>query len=507
MVTFLASILLLILGYLVYGKLVENTFGADPKNDVPCHKMYDGVDYIPMPTWKVFLIQFLNIAGTGPIFGAIQGILFGPSAYLWIVLGCIFGGAVHDYLSGMISMRKNGSSLPEMVGDELGNIQRHIVRVFALVLMILVGAVFTTTPAGLISNMIGADTPIFGESLVWVGIIFSYYLLATLLPIDKLIGRIYPAFGLALLIMALGVGFGIFANEGQLPEITDAMHNWHPSSTMPIFPGICITIACGAVSGFHATQSPMMARCMQNEKYGRPVFYGAMIAEGLVAMIWAAAAIKFADSFDISTIKMADNFNADLTTPYGRLWAVMTNGGNTGANPAVIVNKICQSWLGTVGAILVVLGVIAAPITSGDTAMRSARLITADFMKYKQDKIYKRLLLSIPLFIISGTLMFIDFSILWRYFAWFNQTLAALTLWAITYWLSRNGKNYLIGLVPAIWMTLVSVSYILIAPEGFQFNAMISYGIAIASAISITVVFFMKKNKLQAEKKEINSKF
>ena len=284
MYTFVISVLLLFIGYVFYGTLIDKVFGSDPNRKTPCFTSGDGVDYIPMPTWKVFLIQFLNIAGTGPIFGAIQGILFGPSAYIWIVLGCIFGGAVHDYMSGMISIRKNGASLPEIVGDELGMSIRFVMRVLSLILMVLVGAVFVTTPAGLLANICGGNAW-FSQSIVWVIIIFVYYILATLLPIDKLIGKIYPAFGVALLIMAVGVGFGIFAQGGVLPEITEAFSNHHPHSSIPLFPGICITIACGAVSGFHATQSPMMARCIQNEKYGRPIFYGAMITEGLVGLI------------------------------------------------------------------------------------------------------------------------------------------------------------------------------------------------------------------------------
>jgi len=496
MVTFIVSLLLLVLGYVLYGALVDKVFGADPQRQTPCYTSRDGVDYMPMPTWKVFLIQFLNIAGTGPIFGAIQGILFGPGAYLWIVLGCVFGGAVHDYMSGMISLRKNGASLPEIVGDELGQGARMVLRVLALVLMILVGAVFVTTPAGLLANMIGGDS-IGGENLFWVIIIFAYYLLATLLPIDKLIGRIYPVFGVALLVMALGLVYGIFANEGVMPEITEAFSNHHPTSTMPIFPGLCITIACGAVSGFHATQSPMMARCLKNEKHGRPIFYGAMITEGLVALIWAAAAIKFASSFDVTQYGMTGN-----EAPYEKLWALMTNGGTSNPNPAVLVNVLCSTWLGKVGAVLAILGVVAAPITSGDTALRSARLIAADFMKYKQDKIYKRLLLSLPVFILSGVLMFVKFDVLWRYFAWFNQTLSVITLWAITVWLtkrsaSEGGNKYafLIAMVPALWMTIVCSTYILIAPEGFQLHNFVAYllGGVISLGVLVWYILWAKK--------------
>lgn len=487
MVTFIIALLLLISGYAFYGALVEKIFGADRNRPVPCDTHFDGVDYLPMPTWKVFLIQFLNIAGTGPIFGAIQGILFGPSAYFWIVIGCIFGGAVHDYLAGMISMRNNGASLPELVGDELGNAARVSMRLLSLLLMILVGAVFVTTPAGLLASMIG-DGSILGEKMLWVVVIFAYYILATLLPIDKLIGKIYPIFGFALLVMAVGVGSGIFIHEGSLPEITEAFSNHHPASVMPVFPGICITIACGAISGFHATQSPMMARCMKNEKYGRPIFFGAMITEGIVALIWAAAAIKFAGTFDVSQFGMDNN-----AAPYEKLWAIMTNGGTGNPNPAILVNSICQSWLGTIGALLAVLGVVAAPITSGDTAFRCARLIAADFMHFKQNKIIKRLILSCPIFLLSGILMFVKFDILWRYFAWFNQSLSIFTLWSITVWLAKQHKNYFISLMPALWMTIVCMSYILIAPEGFGLEPMLGYVISSAIALLFLGLFIRSK--------------
>lgn len=483
MTSFIIALLCLITGYFIYGSFVERTFGSDINRQTPCYTSNDGVDYTPMATWKVFLIQFLNIAGTGPIFGAIQGILFGPSAYLWIVLGCIFAGAVHDYMSGMICIRSNGESLPEIVGDELGKHFRVIMRALSMVLMILVGTVFATTPAGLLANMTGEVESLsdFGITAVgiWTAIIFCYYILATLLPIDKLIGKIYPIFGLALLVMAGGVLYGIFANDGTLPEITDAFSNHHPSSNIPLFPGLCITIACGAVSGFHATQSPMMARCIKNEKYGRPVFYGAMITEGLVAMIWAAAAIKFADSLSVAG-----------ATPYEKLMNALTDNGAHGVNPAIIVNQICHSWLGSVGAILAILGVVAAPITSGDTAFRSARLIAADFMHFPQDKIYRRLMLCAPVFAISIGLMFIDFSIIWRYFAWTNQTLSVFTLWAITVYLARNKKMWVISLIPAIFMTMVCSTYIMIAPEGFHLSAILSYCIGLTITIICNACFF-----------------
>lgn len=453
MITFCGALVLLVLGYIVYGYTVERIFGIDPSRKTPCYTMQDGVDYIPMPTWKVYLIQFLNIAGTGPIFGAILGILYGPAAYLWIVFGCIFGGAVHDYLSGMISLRRNGASLPEIVGDELGAGVRLVMRIFSLVLMVLVGAVFVTTPAGLLASMTGG-WGFWGSAMFWSIVIFVYYILATLLPIDALIGRIYPIFGVALLFMAVGVLTGIFVQDGWMPEITTAFENHHPDKELSIFPMLFITIACGAISGFHATQSPMMARCMKNERLGRRVFYGAMITEGVVALIWAAAAIKYAGGYE-------------------QLQALMSPDGNS--NPAIVVNAICQDWMGTVGAVLAILGVVAAPVTSGDTAFRSARLIAADFLHYKQSTVLRRLVVSLPLFVIAVVLMNINFDVLWRYFAWFNQTLSIFTLWAVTVWLARNGKCFYVTLFPALFMTAVCTTYILVAPEGFRLSYIIGY--------------------------------
>ena len=499
MVTFIVSLILLILGYFVYGKFVEHIFGADFARKTPCYAQEDGIDYIPMPTWKVYLIQFLNIAGTGPIFGAIQGILFGPAAYFWIILGCIFGGAVHDYMSGMMSLRRGGESLPEMVGSELGRPAKVVMLIFAMVLMVLVGAVFTKTPAGLLASICTPETiadaaatvgsatatepSIFASAQFWVFIILAYYVLATLLPIDKLIGRIYPLFGLALLIMAIGLFFGIFFSDGSIPEITEAFSNHHPhADTVPLFPCLCITIACGAVSGFHATQSPMMARCLKNEKYGRGVFYGAMITEGIVALIWASASIKFADSLNVAG-----------NTPYEKLLTAMTE-PNGSINPAIIVNNICHSWLGSVGGVLAILGVVAAPITTGDTAFRSARLIAADFLKIKQDKIIKRILLCLPIFMISIVLIFVDFAVLWRYFAWFNQTLSVFTFWAITVYLAKLGKPYIITLIPGMFMTCVCSTYILVAPEGFQLPTLVADlgGLAITLVALAGFIFWLR---------------
>ena len=439
MISFCISLVALVLGYVFYGAVVERVFGVEPDRPTPCFTKQDGVDYIPMPTWKVFLIQFLNIAGTGPIFGAIMGILFGPAAYLWIVLGCIFAGATHDYMSGMISLRKGGISIPEFVGDELGSGIRLLMRVFSMVLLVLVAAVFVATPANLLSNMTSGWGAC-GTVFFWSALVFFYYILATLLPVSALIGRIYPLFGLAMLIMAVGLAIGIFTHDGWMPEFTDPLTGHHPKG-LPVFPMLCITIACGAISGFHGTQSPMMARCLKSERMGRRVFYGAMIAEGLVALIWAAASIKDAGGYQ----QLADM-----------------------GNPAVVVSTLCSSWMGRIGAILAILGVVAAPITSGDTALRSARLMAADFLHFPQNKLWKRLALSLPIFVVCGMLLFIDFNVLWRYFAWSNQTLAFMTLWAVSVWLARKGRCFWITLLPAMFMTVVCSSYILVAPEGFQ---------------------------------------
>ena len=498
MITFLSAFVLVVVGDIVYGSRVDRIFGSDPKRKTPCYTCADGVDYIPMPTWKVFLIQFLNIAGTGPIFGAILGMLYGPAAYLWIVLGCIFGGAVHDYMSGMISLRKNGASLPEIIGDELGSNARFVMRVFTIILMLLVGAVVVITPAGRLASMTsstGNDAGLiasvtgnwgwFGSKDFWILAIFIYYILATLLPIDKLIGKIYPIFGVALLVMGVGVFWGVLTQPGSMPEITEAFTNHHPAgnSAVPIFPCLFITIACGAVSGFHATQSPMMARCMKNEKLGRPVFYGAMITEGLVALIWAAASIKFADML-----------NTEGATPYEKLLNFMKAGDGT---PAGVVEAICNQWLGTAGAILAILGVVFAPITSGDTAFRSARLITSDIFHIKQNTILKRLAVSLPIFALGATVMYTDFEILWRYFAWSNQTLSVFTLWAITVWLAKQNKNYFVSLVPAIWMTVVCSTYILIAPEGFMLTPALAYTLGCAIGMLLLVMFVCKIIKIR----------
>lgn len=464
MVTFFLSIAILVLGYFVYGKFVEKIFGIEEERPTPAIAMEDGVDYIPMSWPRIFLIQFLNIAGLGPIFGAIAGALWGPAAFLWIVFGCIIAGAVHDYFSGMLSIRHKGTSVSEIVGIYLGDRVKQIMRVFSVVLLVLVGVVFVMGPAGLLGNLTGMN------QTLWIGIIIIYYLLATVLPVDKLIGKIYPVFGASLLIMAVGIGAGIVAKGYTIPELT--LTNLHPKGT-PIFPFLFITIACGAISGFHATQSPLMARCVQKESEGRRIFYGSMIAEGIIALIWAAASMAFFGGTE-------------------GLAATLANGG-----PAVVVNEISSTLLGKIGGILALLGVVACPITSGDTAFRSARLVIADAINLRQDKTANRFYIAIPLFVIGVALTTIDFGIVWRYFSWSNQTLAMIMLWASAAYLAQKGKFHWICTVPATFMTAVTTSYILQAPEGFKLAAGISNGTGIVLAIIFFVTFINKVKKAE----------
>lgn len=475
MTTFLIALAILIGGYIIYGSVVEKIFGSDPSRPTPAITKNDGVDFIPMPVWKVFLIQFLNIAGLGPVFGAIMGIMFGPAAFIWIVFGTIFAGAVHDFISAMISLRSGGQSLPEIVGTELGSSIKNVMRAFSVVLLILVSAVFVLTPAELIAGM----TPEGLDLKFWIYAIFGYYILATLLPIDKLIGNLYPLFGFALLFMAAGI-FSVLLFSGiTIPDgFSDGLMSRFSDDSHPIFPMMFVSIACGAISGFHATQSPMMARCLKNERLARPVFYGAMVAEGFVALIWAAAAIAYTGGYE----QLAEYMSTD--------------GNSTGS----LVKSISLDWLGTFGGVLAILGVVAAPITTGDTALRSTRLIVADFLRVDQKKIVKRLLVSIPIFALTYLVMLIDFNVLWRYFAWSNQTLAVFTLWAATVYLARHGKAYIITLLPAIFMTAVSVSYLLFAPqpEGFGLPWGLAVGVGGAVGAGLTLVFLSYRTRLAA---------
>ncbi len=450
MITLLLSIAALILGYFLYGKFVERIYGPDPSRPTPALSKADGVDFVPLPTWKVFMIQFLNIAGTGPIFGAILGAKFGPSCYLWIVLGCIFGGAVHDYLSGMLSIRHGGASLPEIVGTYLGSGIKKVMLAFSVVMLILVGAVFVYSPAVILGGMTGG-TP--NAILIWVFVVMAYYIIATLVPIDKIIGRIYPLFAFALLFMAVSLlGCLLLKWPAGVPELWDGLQNRNPGAGS-IFPCLFISIACGAVSGFHATQSPLMARCIKNEKLGRPIFYGSMITEGVVALIWAA----------ISSYFFFAGGNAEMGAE------------NVTAAPAV-VTVVSKHWLGTFGSILALLGVVAAPITSGDTALRSARMIVADSLHLDQGPVGKRLAISIPIFVVTAALLWYNiadangFDKIWRYFGWANQTLSIFTLWTITVFLMRYRKDlsYLVAMLPACFMTAVCTTFICTAKIGFN---------------------------------------
>lgn len=477
MYSFLISLCALVLGYIFYGKFIEKVFGPDPARITPAVSKNDGVDFLPMSSWKVYMIQFLNIAGTGPIFGAIMGAKFGPASYLWIVFGCIFAGAVHDYLSGMLSMRHGGASLPEMVGEYLGKHTRTVLLVFTVVLLMLVGAVFVYSPALILGDIAGFMGTKTASVMVWAGIVFVYYIIATLLPIDKIIGKVYPLFAFALIFMAAALLVCLLVKWPTLPEFWQGLQNRGPEvgvNGQSIFPCLFITIACGAISGFHATQSPLMARCMKSESIGRPVFYGAMITEGAVALIWAA----------VSSYFFFDGGMAEV--------------GATGGQAPVVVTSVAKAWLGIVGGVLAVLGVVAAPITSGDTALRSARLIVADFVHLDQKPKANRLFISIPIFAVVALLIWFNvaneegFNTVWRYFGWSNQTLACFTLWTITVWLAkeRKGLYYMITLIPAAFMDAVCLSYICVDKVGFNMpQAWLPYIAVLGFALSLALFY------------------
>jgi len=484
MITFSVSLLALFLGYLLYGRYIERLFGPDSRV-TPAVAKSDGVDYIVLPNWKVFMIQFLNIAGTGPIFGAIMGAKFGPVSYLWIVLGCIFAGATHDYLSGMLSMRNDGAGLPELIGKYLGKNTKNLMLVFTVLLLTMVGTVFVYSPA-VILHSIGGDT------MMWVFIIFAYYVLATMLPIDKIIGKVYPLFAFSLLFMAAALLVVLYIKNPVLPELWDHLYNMgaetHPEKwTDAIFPALFITIACGAISGFHATQSPLMARCVKSEKMGRPIFYGAMITEGVVALIWAT---------------VASWFFYGVEAPGYELIAGADKGFYTSA-PAV-VNLVCKDWLGVAGAVLAMLGVVAAPITSGDTAFRSGRLIVAEWLKLDQRPIAKRLYISVPLFCISlGMLIWQienpdGFNTIWQYFGWSNQTLSVFTLWTLTVYLVREKKNFWVTLIPALFMTTVCSTFFFVSKQALGLSLELGYtlgGICFVIAVIYFTYWYRKYQK------------
>ncbi len=471
MVSFIISLIVLLLGYIFWGKVSEKIFAIDDR-PTPAISSPDGVDRVPINTWKAYLIQLLNIAGTGPIFGALMGAVFGPIVFLWVVLGSILGGAVHDFMTGMISCRHDGKSIAELSGIYLGKTMKWVMRIFSIILLLLVGTVFVTSPATLLAKL----TPDSLNITFWIAVILVYYLVATLLPIDKVIGVLYPVFGIILIVMALAIISGIFIKDAYImPEVT--LSNLHPDN-LPTWPFMFVTVACGAISGFHATQSPMVAKCIKSEKNGKPVFFGAMISEGVIALIWAAAGVAF----------------------YGATHAL--NDALTANGASDVVYEISRELLGPVGGILAIVGVVICPITSGDTAFRSARLVLAESFDLDQSKIKNRLILTIPMLSIGAILTQLDFNVLWRYFSWSNQTLAMIALWVSTAYLLKKGKykfGSLITAIPAAFMSAVSITYILMAEEGFKLSSSVSYPMGIVFALSLFCVYiyhFLKVNKL-----------
>ena len=500
MISFLLCLALLIIGYFVYGKIVDNTFGPDDR-ETPAVRINDGVDYVVMPQWKLFLVQLLNIAGLGPIFGALQGALWGPVVFLWITFGTIFAGGVHDYFSGMMSERNDGASIAEVTGRYLGPVMQNIMRVFSVVLLIMVGTVFAVGPAGLIVTLCSENglDGVMTQTLFWLIIILVYYFIATFISIDAIIGKIYPVFGICLIIMAVGVIFGIFTNPNYtIPELWNNFHSMHPSGT-PIWSFMFITVACGAISGFHSTQSPLMARCMKSEKQGHFVFYGAMVCEGVIALIWAAAGCALYTITDGKMTGLAEALSA----------------GQSAA-----IYDVCLKTMGNVGVALAMIGVVICPITSGDTAFRSARLTLADWLHIDQDSWVNRLKLCIPVlgvgaFLgIGNALKLIDYTVIWRYFSWTNQTLAMIVLWAASMYLFKEKKNFWITAVPATFMSAVSCTYFVLAPECLgkminpyadgklvAYNTAVAYPIGIVFAIAMLAIFIYATKKHTASQK------
>ncbi|MBR1938414.1 MAG: carbon starvation protein A [Spirochaetales bacterium] len=481
MISFFVALIVLIVGYVIYGSLVEKLFRPSDR-PTPAIANPDGVDYVPISTGKAFLIQLLNIAGLGPIFGAISGAMWGPSVYIWIVLGTILAGAVHDFMAGMLSERNDGASISEVTGKYLGPIMHNVMRVFSIVLLTLVGVVFMVGPAGLLARL----TPEWLDIKIWTVIILCYYFLATLLPIDKIIGKVYPFFGILLILMAIGIMVGTISQSGQRPMLEFTFKNLYPGNVdgtgvKPIWPLMFITVACGAISGFHATQSPIVSRCIKSEKEGRKIFYGAMVAEGIIALIWASAAVAF-------------YYNKDGAGT-GLMALKAIGGGNSNS-----VYDMCVALLGKVGGPIALLGVIVCPITSGDTAFRSARMTIFDWFKLDERKIPVRLGIAAPLLLVGYGISFINYSVIWRYFSWSNQTLAMIVLWAGAVYLASNYEEKTrawICALPATFMSAVSATYLLYAPECFNLGARgasgtrISYIGGIIVAITFLVVFLM----------------
>ena len=507
MVSFIISLVALVLGYMLYGKFVAHVFGPDDR-PTPAVTKADGVDFMVLPSWKIFMIQFLNIAGTGPIFGAIMGAWYGPVAYLWIIFGCIFAGAMHDYMSGMLSIRNDGAGLPELVGKYLGGKTKKVMLVFSVILLMMVGAVFVYSPAIILNGICNTDA-IWGSKMFWIVVIFVYYLIATLLPIDKIIGKVYPLFAFSLLFMAGALMIGLFVKWPTIPELWSNLAscnlNENPAwlgtepfmQKSPLFPCLFITIACGAISGFHATQSPLMARCMKNEKMGRPIFYGAMITEGVVALIWATVSMYF---FYYGGWR--ECVSPDMVQQF------ISQAGDGKSlvqffDAPIVVKLVCSSWLGVAGGILALLGVVAAPITSGDTALRSARLIVAEFIGLEQRSMRKRLYVCVPLFIVTIAILVWQmenpdgFNIIWQYFGWANQTLSVFTLWTLTVYLVQQKKPYVMTLIPAVFMTVVCSTFLFISPTAFALSGVVGYTGSVIVLVLSLVWFFAWYRKYQ----------
>lgn len=513
MISFIISLVALLGGYFIYGRYVERIFGPDDRQ-TPAVAMADGVDYIKLPNWKVFMIQFLNIAGTGPIFGAIMGAWYGPWAYLWIVLGCIFAGSVHDYFMGMLSVRHGGASLPEIIREYLGNNAKRVLLVFTCFLLIMVGVVFVYSPALILGDMF-PKTSMFSGVLLWIIVIFLYYVLATLMPIDKIIGKFYPIFAFALLFMAAALMICLFIKMPALPELWSNLQDSNlnnPKSILgtdtfiqknPLFPALFLTIACGAISGFHATQSPLMARCIGSEKMGRKIFYGSMITEGVVALIWATVSAYFfyyGGWREVCDPVVVNNFLEQSGKPEGKSLVQYFTAPQ-------VVEIICSGWLGTFGAIIAILGVVAAPITSGDTALRSARLIIAEALGMEQRTIVKRLLIAIPMFIASILLLVWQienpngFNTIWQYFGWANQTLSVFSLWTITIYLTQRKKPFIITLIPALFMTMICSTFLFVSQQAFGMDYRLGVCLGVLLVVVALVLFLVKFRSLYGSAK------
>lgn len=490
MITFTICIIALVAGYFIYGRIVARKLDVDPSRRTPAYQQQDGVDYQPMPTWRIFVIQFLNIAGLGPIFGAILGAAYGPASYIWIVLGCIFMGAVHDFFAGMMSIRNEGANMPDITGKYLGQRMKHLMSVVVFFLLLAVGVSFILGPTDLLSSMTGV------HKSVWLLVIFAYYILAAMLPIDKIIGKVYPYMGALLLFMALGVGIMLVAGHlngsHEMIELSMSnLANWHYSPDNNILlPMLFIVVSCGAISGFHATQSPLMARCLKNEKHARPVFYGAMVAEGVVAIIWATAAMAY--------------FGGPYELNEAMSKGVEVNGEIVRLTPTIAVAMICESWLGKVGSIIAIIGVIVCPITSGDTAFRSLRLSVAELFKIDQKPIKKRLLVCIPIFALAFFCCKVDFSDAWTFLGISNQILATIVLWTGAAYLINKGKKHFMCSLPAAFLTYVCVSYLITAPHtkaGLHLSPAIGNQIGIAVAVLLFTFCIVKGRQVGRRKR------